>query len=127
MKEVRRKVLLDLFASPLTLLPIVGGLTVLLAAWATRSAPLTFAGLAGILGGIGVFANRMIFGLEKLTNRAHEYVLEQQQQLQVESLRALEGKLRKEQATLALRLDRKDRPRQPENGNSELGAVQAHV
>ncbi len=96
MKEVRRKVLLDLFASPLTLLPVVGGLTLLLAAWATRSAPLTFAGLAGILGGIGVFASRMIFGLERLTNRAYEYVLEQQQQQQIESLRALEGKLRKD-------------------------------
>ena len=93
MKEVRRKVLLDLFASPLTLLPFVGGVTMLLAAWAMRSAPLTFAGLAGILGGIGVFANRMIFGLEKLTNRAYEYVLEKQQNLQIESLRALEDKL----------------------------------
>ena len=98
MDDVKRKVYLDLFASPETLLPIVGGLTALLASWAMGgNAWLTFGGLAGVLGGVGMFASRVIFGLEKLTNRAYQYVVQQQQTRQVESLQALHKKLQKDQ------------------------------
>lgn len=94
MDEVRRKVLLDLFASPVTLLPVVGGLTSLLAGWALGgSAPLTFGGIVGILGGVGMFVSRMIFGLEKLTQKAYDYSVEKQQKRQMESLLNLDRKL----------------------------------
>jgi hypothetical protein len=94
MDEVRQKVLLDLFASPLTLLPVVGGLTALLASWATGgNAPLAFAGMVGILGGVGMFATRMVFGLEKLTRKAYDYALEKQQKHQNEMLLDLDRKL----------------------------------
>ncbi len=94
MDDVKRKVLLDLFASPLTLLPVVGGITALLASWAMGGDPvLTFGGLAGVLGGIGMFSSRIIFGLEKMTNQAYEYVLEKQQSSQRAALQQLFEKL----------------------------------
>ncbi len=97
MDDVKRKVYLDLFASPVTLLPVVGGLTALLASWAVGgNALLTFAGVAGIVGGLGMFASRLIFGLEKLANQAYQYVLEKQQQKQAEALHELDTKLQRD-------------------------------
>ncbi len=98
MDDVKRKVYLDLFASPVSLLPIVGGLTALLAAWGVGGSPLlAFVGVAGIVGGIGLFASRLIFGLEKLTQRAYEYVVERQQRQQMEALHDLDKKLQGDQ------------------------------
>jgi hypothetical protein len=74
MDEIKRKVYLDLFAAPSTLLPLVGGATALIGSWAIGGQELmTFAGIAGILSGIGIFATRIIFGLEKITKDAFEY------------------------------------------------------
>ncbi len=98
MDDVKRKVLLDLFASPLTLLPVVAGATALIASWAFGGVPiLTLGGIAGVLGGLGTFASRMIFGLETLTNQAYEYVLEKQQSTRLAALQQLEARLRKDQ------------------------------
>jgi hypothetical protein len=94
MDNVKRKIYLDVFASPVTLLPIVVGLTSLLTSWAVGgNATLTFAGVAGIVGGLGLFASRIIFGLERLTQRAYQYVLDKQQAEQAESLERLHDKL----------------------------------
>ncbi len=74
MDDVKRKVYLDLFAAPSTLLPLVGGVTVLLGSWALGGNELlTFAGIAGIMSGIGIFATRLIYGLEKITEDAFAY------------------------------------------------------
>lgn len=74
MDDVKRKVYLDLFAAPSTLLPLVGGATALIGSWAMGGQELlTFAGIAGILSGIGIFASRIIFGLDKITKDAYEY------------------------------------------------------
>jgi hypothetical protein len=99
MDDIKRKVYLDLFASPGTLLPIVGGLTALLAAWALPGSQewLSLGGVAGLLGGIGLFASRLVFGLEKMTDRAYEYVVEKKQRRQVESLTNLHAKLESDQ------------------------------
>ncbi len=99
MDDIKRKVYLDLFASPETLLPIVGGLTAMLAAWAMPGSQewLSMGGVAGILGGMGLFATRLVFGLEKLTNRAYEYVVERQQRKQTETLEKLHKKLQSDQ------------------------------
>ena len=90
MDEVKRKVYLDLFASPMTLLPFVGGATALLGSWAIGGVSLlTFGGIAGMVIGAGVFASRLIFGLDKLTERAYQYSQDQQQQMQLKSLQQL--------------------------------------
>lgn len=97
MDDVKRKVLLDLFAAPSTLLPIAGGLTLLVGAWAFGGGGLFhFAGLAGILGGLGLFATRLVFGVERITNQAYEYVVKQQQAKQQEALEQLDRRLVKD-------------------------------
>jgi hypothetical protein len=74
MDEVKKKVLLDLFVSPWTLAPIVGGLSAWMLSWgAGGNMTLNLIGLAGLLIGAGVQASRLIFGVEKLTEQAHSY------------------------------------------------------
>ena len=98
MDDVKRKVLLDLFASPTTLFPVAGGLTLLMASWAMGGNGLfNFAGVAAILGGLGLFATRLIFGLEQITDRAYQYVVQQQQVGQEEALEQLHKKLEGDQ------------------------------
>ncbi len=97
MDEVKRKVYLDLFASPVTLLPTVMGITTLLGSWALGGQPaLTFGGLSGILIGGGLFCSRLIFGLDKLTEQAYQYAREKQQKEQIDSLRQLHKRLKED-------------------------------
>ncbi|MDG2382629.1 MAG: hypothetical protein P8N76_13250 [Pirellulaceae bacterium] len=94
MDSVRRKVLLDIFASPGTLLPIAGGLTALLASWATGGhSTLNFVGFAGVLGGFGVFASRLILGLERITHDAYDHVIAHQRETQETALERLHERL----------------------------------
>lgn len=79
MDEVKKKVLLDLFASPWTLLPMVGGLSAWMLSWAMNgSTSLNLIGLGGVLVGAGIQVSRLIFGLERLTEQAHGYLTEKQ-------------------------------------------------
>jgi hypothetical protein len=97
MDEVKRKIYLDLFASPVTLLPLVGGLTALMASWAVGgSGLLTFAGLTAVLSGGGIFATRLIFGLEKLADSAYRFALERQHARQQQELQQLHQRLERD-------------------------------
>lgn len=92
--DVRKKVLLDLFASPGTLLPIVGGFSSLILSWAVGGASLlNFLGIAGILGGLGALVTRLIFRLQAIANDAYEYVHSQELQRQEQALDELDRKL----------------------------------
>jgi len=94
MDEVKRKVYLDLFASPYNLIPFAGGLTSLMASWAIGGHPtMTMAGIAGVLAGIGITASRLIWGLEGLTEKAYNYKLDNQQKLKERQLDKLDEKL----------------------------------
>lgn len=94
MDDVRRKVWLDIFASPGSLLPIAGGLTALMASWALGGDPtLTFGGIAGFLAGAGVMASRLILGLERITQDAYDHFVQRQRQQQEESLEKLHQRL----------------------------------
>ncbi|MBN1912544.1 MAG: hypothetical protein JW818_22680 [Pirellulales bacterium] len=97
--DVRKKVLLDLFAAPGTLLPVVGGISALILSWALKGAAATASlgvGLFGILTGLGVFASRVILGLEKITQEAYDYVHEQKKKAQEENLDRLDDRLKKD-------------------------------
>lgn len=72
--DVRKKVLLDLFASPGSLFPVVGGLTLLIGSWAFSSATAAVLGVFGVLAGLGVSATKLIWKLEDITNDAYDYV-----------------------------------------------------
>ena len=94
---VRRKVWLDIFAAPTTLFPVVGGLTALMASWAIGgNSTLNIAGIAGVLGGIGILASRLILGLDKLTQDAYDYFVDRQRAEQEHSLEELDDKLVKD-------------------------------
>ncbi len=97
--DVRKKVLLDLFASPSSLIPIVGGLSALILSWALEGGVATTClglGMAGVLAGLGIFATRLILGLEDITSRAYEYLHTEKSKKQEEALDQLERKLRKD-------------------------------
>ncbi|MBM98329.1 MAG: hypothetical protein CMJ77_04320 [Planctomycetaceae bacterium] len=94
MDSVKRKILLDIFASPGTVLPIAGGITALLASWAVGGqSTLNFTGVVGILGGFGIFASRLILGLEKITRDAYDLVMDKQKRSQEAALEHLQNRL----------------------------------
>lgn len=92
--DVKRKVWLDLFASPGTLVPVVVGVSSLMLSWAVGGDPTANAiGILGVLGGVGHFASRLVWGLEDMTQRAYQAMLDRNQQEQNEALDQLERKL----------------------------------
>jgi len=97
--DVRKKVLLDIFASPSSLLPIVGGLSALILSWALDGGAATTClglGMAGVLGGLGILATRLILGLEDITTRAYEHLHAEKIEKQEETLDQLRRRLRKD-------------------------------
>ena len=95
MDNVQKKVLLDLFAAPSTVIPIVGGLSAWMLSWAIDSSWwLNLGGLIGVLGGAGLLATRLIFGLESITEDAYRFLQDQERQRRNTALDALEKKLR---------------------------------
>ena len=98
MDEVKRKVMIDLFASPGTLAPIVVGLTSLMYSWAVGGDPAGNAiGIMGVLGGAGYFASRLVLGLEGMTKRAYEAIAEHHRTKRNQALDELERQLHGDQ------------------------------
>lgn len=94
MDEVQKKVLLDLFVSPWTVGPIVGGMSAWLLSWGMNGDPrLNIIGLAGVLAGLGIQASRLVFGLEKITEQAHGYLTEKERAEREAQLNELAEKL----------------------------------
>lgn len=94
-EEIRKNVLLAIFASPSSLLPIAGGLGAVAFSWASSGNPyLMAAGVTGVAGGIGLMAYRWAFGLEKMTARAFASIAERQRKEQEGKLDTLESQLR---------------------------------
>ncbi|MEM6329064.1 MAG: hypothetical protein AAF790_02330 [Planctomycetota bacterium] len=98
MDDVKKKVLLDLFVSPWTVAPVVAGLSAWLLSWGVDgSTTLNLLGLAGVLTGIGVQASRLVFGLEKITERAHGYLTEKEHAEREAELDRLAARLRRDE------------------------------
>ena len=75
MTDVNKKVLLELVSAPVSLLPAAVGICMLLAAWAFSSSFFGFLGVCGILAGMAMFVIRLIFQLNKLTEKAQQWQL----------------------------------------------------
>jgi mevalonate kinase len=87
MNSVQKKVLLDLFVHPLTMIPAALGSTLLLFGWAIGGGPkLTFLGLAAIALGVGIFLTKFFLGLDKLMQKASEYFDQQSQEEKTKKL-----------------------------------------
>lgn len=94
MDKVQRKVLLDLFASPWSVIPIAAGLSAWMLSWAIDgSVAMNLGGLIGVVGGVGVMATRLIFGLEQITEDAFKFLNNQQKQAQEQKLDDLTRRL----------------------------------
>jgi hypothetical protein len=83
LKEIRNRVLREIFLAPSVVLPMVAGASSLLISWAADGVTtLTMAGIAGVLGSIGWMATRAIFQTESITKETMEKL--KQQQIQAE-------------------------------------------
>jgi hypothetical protein len=95
MDEVKKKVLLTLFASPSSVLPIVGGISAFMISWALGgNFYLNLGGLAGVVGGFGWMGYRLIFGVEKITAAVFAAINERRRKEREAGLDALEARLR---------------------------------
>lgn len=94
----RRKVFLDLLAHPTTLVPVVAGMTALMASWAgvVDSAWWPFWGVAGMLAGAGAVASRWIFGSDTILRRAYDSLGEDAIREQNRMLDDLDRRLRQD-------------------------------
>ena len=133
--SLKKKVLLDLFVSPWTVVPIVGGLSAFLVSWGLDGVTaLNIAGLCGLLVGSGIQATRLIFGIEQLTENAQQYLREQEEAEETARLDALSRKLlrdgdaRTQKCLKTLRVLHADFRRQAEaDGSPTTLAVRAKV
>jgi hypothetical protein len=97
-EDIRKKVFLDVFVSKSTLLPIIAGGSIAMVSWAADLYPLAFLGFAGGLIGVGIFATKVIFGLDKITENAYNYLQESKKAELEDKLDKLEGDLYGEDA-----------------------------
>lgn len=97
MKEtIRNKVLLDLFATPETLLPFVGGISMLIVSWAMGWQMMLGASFMSACLGVGVFLTKFIFGLDRITQAAYQYEIDKKEQELNRVLDELDTKLRQD-------------------------------
>ena len=93
--KLRKKVLLGLFTSPVTLVPFILGTTLLAAALAFSHEPgiMAFGGLVGVLGAAGILVTRLLLGTEGLTQEAIEALRQETLDEQEQRLDQLDHRL----------------------------------
>lgn len=113
--EIRNRVIMDLLANPVTLGPILGGLTTSMVSWAFGSALGVFGGLAGFLVGAGILFTKFVFQLESVTQKAYEDLQQEKEKTFNDSLDRLDALLCK------------DKDPRPENCLRELRILHADL
>jgi hypothetical protein len=96
MDEIKKKTIIDLLAAPITIIPLVGGISSLILSWVAGSSLLALGGIVSVVVGSAIFANRVIFGLEEITKNAYEELQEQKRKERNEILDQLDLKLRQD-------------------------------
>lgn len=96
MDEIKKKAIIDLLAAPITIIPLVGGISSLILSWVAGSSLLALGGIVGIVVGGAIFSSRLIFGLEEITKNAYERLQEQRKKETEESLDQLDQLLRQD-------------------------------
>jgi hypothetical protein len=88
--QVKRKVTLDLLLSPYSLVPAVIGATAMIATWANDGpAWLAFAGISGVIAGIGILVSRYMLSLDNLMQKAWENTRNEEKKKKDEQILAL--------------------------------------
>jgi NADH:ubiquinone oxidoreductase subunit E len=97
MEGLRKRILLDVFVTPWTVLPVVAGVSLLLLA---EIAPvLGFFGFMGVMLGLGALATNVVFNLDKISKRAVDELMAKQQKIENAELDRLARKLRQDPDT----------------------------
>lgn len=94
--EIKNRVLLDLFATPSTMVPFFGGLTMLILAWVMGWGIMLGASVISTCLGVGIFLTKFIFGLDKITQAAYQYEIDKKEQQLNKELDELDSKLRQD-------------------------------
>ncbi len=94
----RKKVILDLVSSPWTMVPVAGGLSLLMSSWAMGGGAdwLAFLGVSGLLAGVGALFTRWIFRSDKIARDAFEALQAEAQKEQERTLDDLDKRLRQD-------------------------------
>ena len=94
-REFRKRVWLRMLSSPLTLLPAVGGASLLLVGWALglRTGLLIFSGLLGVLTGLGTFLSRLFLGGGRVAEEEAQRIDREARSRREAALDDLEGRL----------------------------------
>jgi hypothetical protein len=89
-QNFRKRVLMRLLSSPMTLLPTVGGATLLMGAWAMgrTTGMILFAGVVAVLGGVGTFLSRLLMGGGRVADDVARRI---EQEAETEREQALDG------------------------------------
>ena len=101
--DIKKKAIIDLLLAPISFIPIMGGLSTLIIAWAIGSVLGMTMALCSAVVGSAIFVNRLVFGLEDITKNAYEQLLKQKKLQRNKFLDELDK---------ALRDDRDARPEQ---------------
>lgn len=97
LNDARKKVLLDIFGHPLTVLPVAVGTACFILSWAVGGfALLTLGGIFGWLGGFGTAATRLALSGGELLQKQRQYEHEEKLEEERERLDALDSKLVKD-------------------------------
>jgi hypothetical protein len=94
-RKLKKKILLRVFGSPVSVLPFMLGVTSITATWALNWNPAIglFAGLAGILGACGAAVTRLLVSGEKITQQVSAELAREEQQAKEKALDDLDQQL----------------------------------
>ncbi len=95
---LRKKVLINLVSAPWTLIPTVGGLSMMMLSGMIGHGTeyWLLGGIAGVLAGIGSLATRWIWNADAITKESFEALQAEARQHEEENLNALQGRLQKD-------------------------------
>jgi hypothetical protein len=92
MDKIRKRILLDLFASPMTVIPATIGASLLFVS-GIFGGNTPFYGILGLLVGFGALLTNFVFNLDKISQKASKKWHQEQQQKKEDELNALDAKL----------------------------------
>lgn len=100
-EQIYRNAILDLLTAPLTLVPTLGGSSLLMFCWAVKTyGVLAFSGVLGVLFGIGIFFSRLIFSWKNIIENAIHKIEFQKTFERENKLNTLQSNLMKTRSTV---------------------------